>query len=135
MPYIGNRNVGVPNVEQRVNTDNHRYQLLVLIGGAALIRFAAGMGMVSSERAKTKRNLARSGLSKVPVLSFVAIYVVLAIAADFDATRDLAMAFALLVFVMVLIQHGNAASINLLKLVEHQPSFQKRTITGPDRKV
>lgn len=125
----------VPNVAQRVNSDDTRYQILALVGGAALIRFAAGMGMVSSEKAKTKRNLARSGLSQVPVLSFIAIYIVLAIASDFDATRDLATSFALLLFVMVLIQYGNTASINLLNLVGHQPSFKKQTITGPDRKV
>lgn len=130
MPYINNRNVGVPNVEQRVNTDDGRYRILALVGGAAMIRFAAGMGMVDGNR-----NLARSGLSKVPVLSFIAIYVVLAIASDFDATRDLATAFALLLFVMVLIQYGNAASVNLLNLVGYQPSFKKKPITGPDRKA
>lgn len=127
----------VPNLEQRTVGATPRYQLLLLIGGAALVRFAAGMGerYDASGKQANDRNLARSGLQSVPIIPWIAIYVVFAIAVDFDATRDLAIAFALLLFVMTLITRGQSAATNIGNLVSHQPSFKPVAITGPDKKV
>ena len=114
---------GVPNVQERTTGANPRTQILLLIGGAAMVRFAAGMGFYEVDK-----NILRPGLRGVPILAFIAIYVVLAIAADFDATQDFAVMFALLLFVTILINNGVVAMANLQALLLHQPSFDPKPV-------
>jgi hypothetical protein len=114
---------GVPDVADRGIGSSPRAQILVLIGGAALIRFAAGMGVYEKDG-----NMVRPGLAGVPIIAFIAIYVALAMAADFDATRDLAVIFSLLLFVTILINSGIKASKNLSSLVSHKVTFKSKQI-------
>jgi hypothetical protein len=112
----------VPNVATRSVGANPRTQILMLIGGAAMVRFAAGMGVYEKD---AKTNLVRPGLKGVPWVAFIAVYITMAIAADFDATVDLAVIFSLLLFVTILINYGVKASDNLMSLINHQPSFKE----------
>lgn len=114
---------GVPDAADRGMSSSPRAQILVLIGGAALVRFAAGMGVYEADK-----NIVRPGLKSVPIIAFIAIYIVLAIAVDFDAMRDLAVVFALLLFVTILINYGLTASKNISALLSHRVTFDAKPV-------
>jgi hypothetical protein len=115
----------IPNAAERVNdagTDARR-AVLYLIGGAIALQFVSGLD--TYERGKGSAAVT-AGLNEVTIAAWVGVYIVLAIAADFDTTRDLAVAFALLVFLATAYKFGPKAFNAAGKITQTRQHFTQK---------
>jgi hypothetical protein len=114
-------NVGVPDVAVRTVGADTRRKVMLALTVAYVMRTVSQLERGSDGKYEAKA--VYQALLRTNIPAWVVLYAVLAIASDFDATRELAVAFAILIMVSVLLYDGP----RLLAIVE--------TWTDPSKKV
>lgn len=127
--------VGVPDIAARTIGADTRRKVMLTLTIAYLIRAIAYLER-DPKGGYTPERLT-DALLRTNIPAWVVIYAVLAVASDFDATREISIAFAILVLVAVLLYDGPRS----LKTIEGwtQPKPTGRTAasgpTGPTTNV
>ena len=104
----------VPNVAARVNNTTHRDAVFTLLFLAFIITAMKKYPTASSKSAQGKF---LESLWKQNLFAWGFLFVTLTVVSDFDATADLAAAFALLIFLSALLLNGESAFLNMQKLI------------------
>lgn len=101
---LPNRATGVPDVAARTVGADTRRKVMLLLTIAYVIRTVAYLERDTKGDYTPER--VTDALLRTNIPAWVVIYAVLAIASDFDATREVSIAFAILVLVAVLFYDG-----------------------------
>jgi len=119
--------VGVPNIAARTIGADTRRKVILTLTIAYLVRAIAYLERDTKGDYTPER--LTDALLRTNIPAWVVIYAVLAIASDFDATREISIAFAILVLVAVLLYDGPRS----LKTIEGwtQPKPARKTANSP----
>lgn len=103
----------IPDVRSRLAGNRRQITLALIV--AFVIQVVSQVKEPSGKDKLTQAKLAAGGTN---FIAWIVVVMFLAIASDFDATSDLARAFALLILLTVLLRSGPKAMENVQKLTE-----------------
>jgi hypothetical protein len=116
---------GIPDVPAAtgVSSGDVRRQILLALGGAFAVHYLSRITFGDSSTGADGSNAIKQGAPDFSaanresnLAAWLVILVMLAIASDIDSTRELAVAFAFLVFLVAFIGNGGDAFRNIQKL-------------------
>jgi len=109
----------IPNVEERTTGASRRGQVFGLLMLAFVINGLSKAGSVKNE-SETKVFFKSLATNNLPAWAF--LWVVLTLASDFDSTTDLALAFAVLIFLASLILNGEKTFKYIQQRIDTKPA-------------